>query len=194
MANLTNNEMLFVLTVLKNPETEYNANSISKILKISPMGALKIAKKLEEENIIRSKKFGKAKFYNLNFNNDYTKRYLSFLLNREVEQSGSYIKRWANELKKIKNAEAAILFGSVLSKEEKAKDIDVLLIVKKDKFQNIKKEIESINLISKPELHPLYQTFEDLKVNIDKNDKVILNAIKGIVVCGENKIIELLKK
>ena len=34
------------------------------------MGALKIAKRLEKERIIESKKFGRAKFYYLKLDND----------------------------------------------------------------------------------------------------------------------------
>ena len=71
MREITNNEMIFVLSIFKSPEVEYNANSIAKKMGISSMGALKIAKRLEKENIIKSKHLGKAKFYNLNLNNDY---------------------------------------------------------------------------------------------------------------------------
>ncbi|MFH1209327.1 MAG: nucleotidyltransferase domain-containing protein [archaeon] len=194
MKDITNNEVGFVLTILKNPENEFNANNIAKHLKISSMGALKIAKRLEKENILISKKLGKARFYKINFNNDYAKQYIKFLLKRESEQSPPYIKRWINELKKIKNSYSIILFGSVLKKQKEAGDIDALLLTDKKKFQNLKKEIEEINLINVKKIHPVYQTKEDLKENIKKQDKVILNAIKGIIVYGEDTIISLLEK
>ena len=194
MKNITDNEMHFILTIFKNPEKEFNANNIAKHLKISSMGALKIAKRLEKENILISKELGKARFYNLNFDNDYAKQYLKFLLKRESEQSPSYIKRWINELKKIKNAYSIILFGSILKKQKEAKDIDSLFITDKNKFSKLKKEMEEINLINIKKVHPVYQTEKDLRENIKKNDKVILNAIKGIIVFGEDKIIKLLKK
>ena len=193
MKDITNNEMLFVLTIFKSPETEYNANSIAKHLKITSMGALKIAKRLEKENILTSRELGKAKFYKISLN-DYTKQYINFLLKREAEQSVAYIKRWINEARKIKNADSAVLFGSILKKEKEAKDIDLLLITNEDKFPKLKKEIESINLINTKKIHPLYQTKQDLIKNIKKQDKPILNAIKGIVAFGEDKIISLLEK
>ena len=193
MKDITNNEMLFVLAVFKSPETDYNANSIAKHLKITSMGALKIAKRLEKENILTSRKMGKAKFYKVSLN-DYTKQYIIFLLKREAEQSVAYIKRWINEARKIKNADSAVLFGSILKKEKEAKDIDLLLITSEDKFAELKKEIESINLINTKKIHPLYQTKQDLIKNIKKQDKPILNAIKGIVAFGEDKIISLLEK
>ena len=194
MRNITNNEMLFVLSILKSPEIEYNANSIAKQMGISSMGALKIAKKLEKETILISRELGKARFYKLNLQNGYVRQYAIFLLKREAEQVPSYIKMWINEAKKIKNADSAILFGSVLKKQKEAKDIDLLLITDKKRFSKLKKEIENINIINIKKLHPVYQSKQDLKKNIKKGDKVILNAIKGIVIFGENKIISLIEK
>ena len=194
MKNITNNEMLFVLSILKNPEAEYNASIIAKQIGISRMGGLKIAKKLEKENVLLSRELGNARFYKLNFENDYVKQYIIFLLKREVEQAPDYIKVWINEVKKIKNADSAILFGSVLAKEKEAKDIDILLITNKKKFSKLKKEIENVNLINIKKLHPVYQSKEDFKKNIKEGDKVVLNAIKGIVVFGEDKIINLIEK
>ena len=194
MEKITNNEMLFVLSIFKNPEIEYNANSIAKHIGISSMGALKIAKRLAQENILISRELGRAKFYKLNFNNDYVRQYIKFLLKRESEQSPAYIKRWIIELRKIKSADSVILFGSVLKKHKESKDIDVLLITDGKRFSKLKKEIESINFINIKKLHPLYQTEEDIKKNIKKRDKPLLNAIKGTIVFGEDKIISLLEK
>ncbi|MBS3090272.1 hypothetical protein J4433_00700 [Candidatus Pacearchaeota archaeon] len=194
MEDITNNEMLFVLSIFKSPEIEYNANSIAKHIGISSMGALKIAKRLEKENIVISRELGKAKFYNLNFNNDYVRQYIKFLLKRESEQAPAYIKRWVAELKKIKSADSAVLFGSILKKREEAEDIDVLLIIDNKGFSRLKKEIENINLVNIKKLHPLYQREEDLKKNIKRNDKPLLDAIKGIVIFGEDKIISSLEK
>src|SRR3989344_5472880 len=184
MKDITNNEMLFVLAIFKSPETDYNANSIAKHLNITSMGALKIARRLEKENILTSRELGKAKFYKISLN-EYTRQYIIFLLKREAEQSAAYIKRWVNEARKIKNADSAVLFGSILKKEKEAKDIDLLLITSEDNFPKLKKEIENINLINTKKIHPLYQTKQDLIKNIKEQDKPVLNAIKGIVVFGE---------
>ena len=194
MKNITNNEMVFVLTIFKSPEVQYNANSISEVMGISRMGALKIARRLEKESIIFSKELGKAKFYELNFANDYVRDYIKFLLKREAEQSNPYIKMWISEIKKIKSADAAILFGSTLKKHKDAKDIDILIITDKKRFPGLKKEIEEINSINIKKLHPIYQTKEDFIKNIKKGDKVVLNAIKGVIVFGEEIIILLLQK
>ena len=62
MNDITNNEIQILLKIVKSPEIDYNANSIAKEIKITSMGALKILKRLEKENILKSKKIGKA-FY-----------------------------------------------------------------------------------------------------------------------------------
>lgn len=194
MIKITDNEMLFVLEIFKSPDVEYNANSMAKHLGISSMGALKIAKRLEKEDIVIPKKLGRATFYRLNLDNDYVKYYVKFLLKGESEQAHPYVKRWVNELRKINSADVIILFGSVIKKHEKANDIDVLFMTNKKKFPKLKKEIDDINLINMKKLHPIYQTEEDLKKNIKKRNKIILNALKGIFIFGEDVIIGLIKE
>ena len=193
MRDITNNEMLFVLSVFKSPEKEQNTSDMAKLLGISPMGALKIARRLEEENILKSKEIGKAKIYKLNMQNDYVRDYTQFLLRMEAEQANSYVKVWINELRKIKSADAAILFGSILRKKE-ANDVDALLITNQKRFPKLKKEVEKINLINIKKVHPVYQSEKDVKENIKKGDKALLNAINGIVAFGEDKFINLIEK
>lgn len=194
MTEITNNEMTFVLSIFKSPEAEYNANSIARCIGISSMGALKIAKRLEKENIVTSRELGKAKFYRLNLSNDYVMEYVKFLLKREAEQAHPYIKVCIDEIKKLKSADAAILFGSVLREYKEARDIDVVLITDKKRFSKLKKEIEEIDKLNVKRLHPVYQTKEDFIKNIKKGDKALLGAMKGIVVFGEDMVIDLLQK
>ena len=194
MRGITNNEMLFVLSIFKSPELEYNANSIAKLMGISSMGALKIAKRLEKENIIVSRELGKAKFYKLNLGNDYVREYVKFLLKREVEQAHPYVKMWIDEVKKLKSADAAILFGSVLRKYNEAGDVDAVLVTDEKRFSELKGEVEEINAVNVKRLHPVYQSKADFVKNISKGDKVLLSAIKGIVVFGEDMVIKVLQK
>ena len=193
MKDITNNEMLFVLSIFKSPEKEYNASNMAQHLGISPMGALKIAKRLERESILKSKQIGKARIYQINMKNDFAKEYIKFLLKREAERAPAYAKVWINELRKIKNADTAILFGSVLRKRE-VNDVDALLVTNQKRFSKLKKEVEDINLINIKRLHPMYQSKKDIKANIKKEDKALLNAIKGIVAFGEDKLINLIEE
>ena len=190
MKEITKAEMDVVLALVKSPEAIFNANSLSKIIGITPMGALKILKRLEQENIVRSKKIGKAVTYRVNVEDSYAQKYLSLVIVREAQHAPPKVKRWVNELKKIKNADVVILFGSVLEKPN-PNDIDVLLVTDQTRFPKLQQEVRELNEINVKKIHPLYQTYGDIIKNIKKKDKPVLNAIKGIVVSGEEKFLEI---
>ncbi|MBS3111724.1 hypothetical protein J4459_00495 [Candidatus Woesearchaeota archaeon] len=190
MIDITKAEMDIVLRLVKNPEVDYNANSIAKVVGITAMGALKILKRLEQESILKSKKIGKAVIYRVNTENTYARRYVELMLSRESPHANPQVKRWIEELKKIKNADSIILFGSVLEKSN-PNDIDVLLITDQKRFPKLQQEIKELNEINIKKIHPMYQTYNDIIKNIKKRDKPLLNAIKGMVIMGEEKFLEI---
>ena len=55
MKNSKDNEMKLVLLILKSPEKEYNSRNLAELMGISPMGALKIARRLAKEGILKAK-------------------------------------------------------------------------------------------------------------------------------------------
>lgn len=190
MQEITKAEMDIVLNLVKSPEVLYNGNNLANVINITPTGALKILKRLERESVLKSKKIGKATIYKINTEDKYTVGYVLLILSRERLYVQPIVKRWLQELKKIKNADLIILFGSVLEKEN-PNDIDVLFVTDKKRFPNLQKEIEELNNINIKRIHPIYQTFEDIVSNIKKGHKPLLNAIKGIIVKGEDKFLEV---
>jgi len=185
------NEGRVVLAILKSPERDYNANSISKVLGITPMGALKLLKRLEKEGILEPRKVSNIIFYRLNSRNPYALDYASFMLRREAEHSPAYVKRWVSELRKIKRAEVAVLFGSVLRSGAKARDIDALFVLRGG-IGAVQKEIDKVNAVNDRKIHPLFQSRADLAGNIQRRDPAILNAVKGVVAFGEKEFASLL--
>jgi len=192
MRNGQDSEMKFILTLLKSPEMEYNSNNIAGAVGISAVGVLKIARKLEKENILTSRKIGKANIYRVNLDSDYARQYIKYLLKREAEKAPPYVRVWIKELKKIKSSDGVILFGSVLRKGEEARDIDALVIVNQKSFKKVKKEIEEINFINLKKVHPIYQTKEDIEQHIKKRQAVVLSALKGMFIFGEDLFLEVL--
>ncbi|MBI5872169.1 hypothetical protein HZB88_03725 [archaeon] len=190
MKEITQAEMNAVLALVKSPEVIYNANSLSKVIGITSMGTLKILKRLESENIVKSRKIGKAITYKVNVEDSYARKYLSLILVREAQYANPQVKRWINEVKKIKNAEVILLFGSVLEKPN-PNDIDVLFVTNQKCFPKLQQEIKELNKINIKKIHPIYQTHGDIIKNIKKRYKPLLNAIKGIVVMGEEKFLEI---
>jgi len=190
MKEITKAEMEVVLKLVKSPEVDYNANSLAKVVGITAMGALKILKRLEQESILKSKKIGKAVIYRVNTENSYARRYVELILSRESLHANPRVKRWIEEFKKIKNADVIVLFGSVLEKSN-PNDIDVLLITDQKRFPKLQQEIKELNEMNIKKIHPMYQTYHDIIKNIKKRDKPLLNAIKGIVVMGEEKFLAI---
>ena len=193
MENITKNEMKVLLILLKDINVDYNANSLSKKIGLTAMGTLKILKKLEKQNILKSKQLGKAVFYKASLD-EYTKIYLKFLLQKEAEDSPPKVKRWVKELKQLqKTAEAGILFGSVLTKED-YNDVDLLLVLKQSQNKKSNRIISEIKKVNIKNLHVVKQAIQDIKSNLKKGDEVISSIIKnGIVLFGYEKIIEVIE-
>ena len=166
----------------------YNSRSISKIAGVSHAGAFKILKRLEKRNIVSSAKIGKAIIYSLNLENPIAIREIEMILTIEAQ---SY-KRWIEEFAGLKDKSLfAILFGSVIRNEKEAKDIDLLVVVDKDNYQEIRKIINERNKILAKKVHLIIQSMKDFKKDVKTKNKAILEILKnGIVLFGQENIIK----
>ena len=184
------NEML--LLIFKDFNTDYNANSISKKLNITPRGALKIMNNLFSERILIRKKFGKAIFYKFNFEDNYARKLIETLLIKESKEKAS---RWLSEFEGLYEiVQIVLVYGSVVRAYEKARDIDVLLVMEKNKYKEVSKFIEEKNNILMKPIHPLIMTLSDLQKNLKNKNPAMINAIKeGHVLNGQDKLIEVIK-
>ena len=188
---LTANEKNIILRIFKYIDIEYNANSISKHIGMTRMGALKALKGLEKEGIVTGKQMGRARFYKLNLLNEYTSKTVELLLMEESKKKLG----WKEEFKELfKISKVVIIFGSILRNEEKAHDIDLLIIIDKKNNLKLNEIINEKNQLLTKRIHPLKQTEKDFKQNLNKKNKVIINSIKeGIVLQGYEKYIRLIK-
>jgi len=190
MTHLTLNEQEALLTLFKSIDTLYNAHTLSKKLCITHVGTQKLLKRLEEEGYLISKKIGKAIFYKPS-QEERTNLLLEFLLLEEARTN----RRWVEEFKDIApKALFLVLFGSILVNEEKANDIDLLVILKGNKSKEVRKAvIEKQSLLPK-NLHAIYLTRDDLQKNLKEGNVAMLDAIKnGIVLSGHQEYVEMLK-
>ncbi len=194
MEQITKNEMEILLVLLKDITMDYNANNLSKKLGLTAMGSLKILKKLEKQKLLTPRQMGKAVFYKPNLSNSYARNYLQFLLIKEAEEAEPKAKRWIRELRKLQDdAEAGILFGSILKKEN-PNDIDILLVLKQSQNQKTNETLAEINKLTHKRIHAIKQTKTDLEKNIGKRDSVIANALKNcIVIFGYESIIRVIQ-
>lgn len=192
MTSLTPKENEVLLTLFKDFSKDYNANSLSKNVGITPRGALKILKNLHKQNLLNRKQFGKAVFYKINLFDYYTFRTIETLLIYEAREK---VARWLAEFKELsKHVEIAIIFGSITRNPKQANDIDLLLVFTQKKLKQVKNFINEKNKILLQPIHLIMQSPNDIKKNLKKKDPVILNALKrGYILHGYDKLIEIVK-
>ena len=192
MVGLTNKESEIILHIFKNFSKEYNANSLSKEIKITSRGALKILKKLEERGILIGKKMGKATFYRPNLEDNYSVKLIETLLISEARDKAS---RWLHEFRDIyKNTEIVIIFGSIIKNYKDASDIDILFVLDKKYYNNINSFVEQKNKVLLKPIHTIIQTINDLRTNLKKKNPVIISAMRsGYVLYGYDKLVGVIK-
>jgi len=179
-----------LLTLFKNPFENYNSSTLAQVLKKSRMGVFKAFNNLERNNLVAGKTLGKARFYRLTLDNEYTRKTLELLL---MDESKKYV-RWKDEFKEIgAHVKILILFGSIIHTEKNAGDIDIMIVYDKKDNEIITKIIKEKNNVLTKKIHPVKQTLEDIRSNILKKDKIILSAIKeGIVLTGQDEFVGLM--
>jgi len=191
MVLLTNKENEILLKLFKDFSSDYNANSISKEISITPRGALKILKKLKEGGLIKGRQLGRAVFYKVKLEDGYVCKIIETLLIAEAREKAS---RWLEEFKSIfKDAEIIVIFGSIIRNPKEANDIDVLFVFKESKYRKITDFIESKNKILFKKIHSIPQTMKDLNESL-KNNKAVKDAVRtGYVLHGQDKLIKVIE-
>ena len=190
MTTLTPKERETVLILFKEYTTYYNANSISKVLNISHVGAQKIFKRLLKENVVISKTIGKSITYKLNFSNDYVINLVAFLLADEANK----FKRWKEEFKELfKKERIVLLFGSTVKDYAHAHDIDLMMILENKEVKEINEVLKKKEEILPKKLNTIKLTPQDLLENLKKKDKAFVDIIKNaIILYGQDKYVEVM--
>lgn len=190
MTSLTKKEKEALIILFKDFTSFYSANSISKIMSISHVGAQKIFKRLYSSNILKFERIGKSIIYKLRLEDDYVCKLISFLLADEANKH----KRWMEEFNELyKEGRTIVIFGSVLKNYEKANDIDIMIIENK-KDEKIRKIIDEKDKILSKKIHLIQITYPNLMGNIKKKNKTIIDIIKNsIILYGQERYVNLMK-
>ncbi len=187
---LTENEKKLIRLLMISSEIDYSINEIARECKLSPNGAYKMLRKFEKEGILKSKAIANIKSYRIDFDNEKTTAVLELALMQELK---GRIKYRMEDFKNMKQAaKACVLFGSYSDLKKEPNDIDVLFII--DDYKKYKKTLEGIKDIVPAKIHDVVQTEEDLKKNIIKKDKIIIEILKkGAVLWGHEIIVQAIK-
>ena len=191
MATLTIKERETILRLFKDYTTFYNSNSMSKILNISHVGAQKIFKRLLQENLVVSKTIGKSITYKLNFNDDYVRQMVAFLLADEANK----FKRWKEEFKDLfKKDRIVMLFGSAIKDYAHAHDIDLMIVLGNKDIKEVNAILKKKGEMLPKKLHAIKLTHQDLLENLKKQDAAMVDIVKNaIVLYGQDKYVGILR-
>ena len=166
MLSLSDNEFSVLSFLVRNFTERLTIRSIAQRLSFSPAGVFNILKKLEKNNIVKGQKLGTGLFYEINFENKIAGHLASVVLLHSDEE-------FDFDFEKLRQAKAAILDRKTL-----------LLVV--DNITTLDVSIPNVEVIVKT---------EDEIINLfrKKDSQLIQLLKKGIVLFGEDKIVDVIK-
>ena len=167
MLSLSDNEFSVLSFLVRNFTERLTIRNIAQRLNFSPAGVFNILKKLEKNNIVVGQKLGTGLFYAINFENKIAEHLAGIVLLYSDDKIEKI------DVEKIKQAKAGIL------------DKKKLLLVT-DNITTLDISIPNIDVITKT---------EDEIINLlRKKDSSTLQLLKkGIVLFGEDKIVDIIK-
>lgn len=193
MVALTRNEARVVCFLLRNFTKRYSINQLARELGLSPMGARKVAMKLEKTRILKSEPIGNAIYYRPDLDEEIGRKTAELVL--AYKDLNPYARAQAKDFEQLRpHALCAMLFGSVLTKAERAGDIDVLLVLEEGHLKKAHKVLMEIQSIKPKRIEEMVQSREDLVRNIKKLNAPLLDAIRtGQVLWGSEIIVEAIR-
>jgi len=195
MIDINKAEQKALKIIFADYTTEYNAHTIKEKLGVSHKYSTVVLKSLSEKDILIGKRMGKAIFYKPNLENLYTIKLMELIYTDHTQES-SYVKGWIIDLKAFQsNAEAILLFGSILTKGKDARDADVCFILKTyEGYGNVEKKIKEINSTHKLKIHALHITKKDCIQKLKEGDKPLIDLVRTCVVAfGQDAFVRIVK-
>jgi len=191
MVSLTKKERETLLILFKDFSNFYNANSISKILGISHVGAQKIFRRLLNGGLLTGRKIGKSTTYKLRLDDDYVSKLIAFLL---ADEANSF-KRWKEEFKELfKKDRIVMMYGSAIKNYAQAKDIDIMVVFKKEDLKEVKRILKEKQELLPKRIHSIELTASDLLKNIKMQKKAVIDIVKNaVIICGQDSYVEIIK-
>ncbi|MAF35706.1 hypothetical protein CL622_01140 [archaeon] len=185
-----------ILLLFKDLSTTHTITSIAKYCGLSRVGTWKIVKKLASKEYLIEKKIGSGQrnvsVIKLNWQNILLEKLLSFFLTQEAVKQ----RRWRINFSLLEpQTRFILLYGSILYTPQKAKDIDIINVTKKNTFIEMQKSIDTIQKTETKKIHAINFTSSEFEQELRKPNEAILDAIKkGVVLFGQDRFIKWMKK
>lgn len=170
MISISDNDSAIIDFLIKNYSKRYTIREIALNLKISPAGAHKSLKKLEEGNIVKSEKLGTGLFYEVNFENRAAKHLACFVISQGKEHSLGELKEFV-----------------------KAIIVNKKVLVVSDTHDHAKIKTDASKLFGDKSI--VIMSEEEFMENIRRAEKEIVEILStGSVVYGEEILIKAIRR
>jgi len=191
---VTETKILEIL--LKEFGTKPTITSLAKEIGMSRVGTWKLLKRLKKDKLVILSPIGTGKtsayIVSLNWENPLLDKNLSLILTESAIKNQKWISNFAELEKKV---DFLILYGSIVLLPKEARDIDILGVTNKNKFLKIEKIINKMQKTQIKKIHSLNFTREEFKNELEKPNKVFIDAIKkGIILFGQENFIKFMKR
>ena len=183
-------------TLLKEITINPTITFLAKEIGMSRVGTWKILKKLEAEKLIILSPIGEGKTsansISLNWENPIVEKTLSLALTQDALNN----QRWLSNFAELEdNVDFLLIYGSIIHSPKEANDIDVLEVTNKNKFLEIEESIKKIQKVQIKKIHAINFTQEEFKEELEKPNKVFIDAMKkGVILFGQEKFIKFMKE
>lgn len=193
MVKPTQYEGTLLSFLVRHFNEKLSINQVAKRIGMTPKGAHKLLKKLEGGGVVIPQRLANAVFYSVNFASDFARKKAELALFEDIALP--YARAQAKDLERLRPfAAAAILFGSVLTRGDKAEDIDVLFVIGQHDYARFQQELDALQRLKPRRIHAVLQTPQDLIDNLKKPDKVVLDALAiGKVLWGHDIIVDAVR-
>ena len=190
----TNTRDKLLALLLKEPFATHTATSLAKALNLTRQGVWKSLNKLLDEELINFVQVSNTKtgtnLITLNWSNPLTEKTLSLLLTKEALAQ----KRWRADFAELKdNISFLILFGSILTNSKEANDIDLLAVVKKEKFKELNKSVQKIQKTQIKKIHLIDLTDSEFTKELKSGNNAYKDALrKGVILYGQDSFVNFI--
>lgn len=183
--------------LLKDLSVKPTTTSLAENIGMSRVGAWKVLKRLEAQKLIILSPAGTGKTstysISLNWENPLAEKTLALALIGDALKNP----RWRSNFAELEaKVGFLIIYGSIMHSPREAKDIDLLSVVpNQNKFLEIEESIKKIQKTQAKKIHILSFTQKELKDELEKPNKVFIDALKrGVVLFGQENFIRFMKE
>lgn len=181
--------------LFKHYKDKHNARQLAKRLDINHAHANKLCNILADKKLLVKEEIGNAAYFSYDYNGESAVKFMEYILSMEEKDFPKWLIIALHSLKKFQpHIQLGLVFGSSIRTKD-FHDVDVLLMYKPDKSEEVKKvkeEIRKSELVAQP---IRYVDITEKDISPNKEDKIFYNTISdNLIFHNPKKYVEVIKK